>query len=105
MASVSSEQIGVSRAKPLRGAEGALDTLICSEVFAAIAIDGPTRPKLRVQKTITYRQRLKRFSARRTISLSTMAMAASMAMSPNSLFGWNVSVNMVVKWPMPAVET
>src|SRR5579864_8242912 len=45
MASVSSEQISVSRAKPLRGAEGALDTLICSEVFAAIAIDGPTRPK------------------------------------------------------------
>ncbi|MFY9835742.1 MAG: hypothetical protein WAK55_04610 [Xanthobacteraceae bacterium] len=28
---VASEQIRVSRAKPLRGAEGALDTLICSE--------------------------------------------------------------------------
>jgi hypothetical protein len=26
--------------KPLRGAEGDLDKLICSEVFAAIAIDG-----------------------------------------------------------------
>jgi hypothetical protein len=44
MASVSSEQINVSRVKPLRGAEGALDTLICSEAFAAIAIDGNERP-------------------------------------------------------------
>jgi hypothetical protein len=30
----------MSRAKPLRGAEGALDILICSENRAAIAIDG-----------------------------------------------------------------
>ena len=35
-----SEQISVSRLKPLRGAEGGLDTLICSEKTLAVAIDG-----------------------------------------------------------------
>jgi hypothetical protein len=39
-ATVVSEQIRVSRAKPLRGAEGALDILICSEKRVAVAIDG-----------------------------------------------------------------
>jgi len=34
-----------------------------------------------------------------------MAMVASMATRPNSLVGSKFSVNMVVKWPMPAVET
>jgi hypothetical protein len=37
------EQISVSRAKPLRGAEGALDALICSEATVAVAIDGANR--------------------------------------------------------------
>jgi len=36
----SSKQIRVSRVKPLRGAEGALDTLICLEQTLAVAIDG-----------------------------------------------------------------
>jgi hypothetical protein len=40
MAAKASEQISLSRAKPLRGAEGALDRLICSEGTLAIAIDG-----------------------------------------------------------------
>jgi hypothetical protein len=40
MAAKTSEQIRLSRAKPLRGAEGALDNLICSEATLAIAIDG-----------------------------------------------------------------
>jgi hypothetical protein len=40
IATVASEQIRVSRAKPLRGAEGALDTLICSENRLAVTIDG-----------------------------------------------------------------
>jgi hypothetical protein len=35
-----SEKIGMSRAKPLRGAEGALDIPIFSELWLAIAIDG-----------------------------------------------------------------
>jgi hypothetical protein len=35
-----SEQIEVSRVKPRRGAEGALDTSICSELCAAVAIGG-----------------------------------------------------------------
>ena len=52
-----------------------------------------------------YRQRLNLISARRTISLSAMAIVASMATRPNSLVGSKFSVNMVVKWPMPAVET
>jgi hypothetical protein len=39
-ATVASEQIRKSRAKPLRGAEGALDFLICSEKRVAVAIDG-----------------------------------------------------------------
>jgi hypothetical protein len=43
MAARASEQISVSRVKPLRGAEGALDTLICSEETLAIAIDGTER--------------------------------------------------------------
>jgi len=38
-----SEQIRMSRVKPLRGAEGALDILICSERFVAVAIDGAMR--------------------------------------------------------------
>jgi hypothetical protein len=38
-ATIASEQIKVSRAKPLRGAERALDTLIRSENRAAVAID------------------------------------------------------------------
>ena len=37
---VASDQIGVSRAKPLRGAESALDTPICSGKRVAVAIDG-----------------------------------------------------------------
>jgi hypothetical protein len=36
---VASEQIRMSRAKPLCGAEGALDILICSEKRVAVAID------------------------------------------------------------------
>jgi hypothetical protein len=38
-AAKTSEQIRLSRAKPLRGAEGALDSLICSEERLAVAID------------------------------------------------------------------
>jgi hypothetical protein len=40
MAAESSEQMTLSRVKPLRGAEGALDSVICSEQTLAIAIDG-----------------------------------------------------------------
>jgi hypothetical protein len=39
-AAKASEQIRLSRAKPPRGAEGALDSLICSEERLAVAIDG-----------------------------------------------------------------
>jgi len=39
-AAKTSEQIGLSRVKPLRGAEGALDSPICSEERLAVAIDG-----------------------------------------------------------------
>jgi len=42
-----SEQIRMSRVKPLRGAEGALDILICSEAFATVAIDGTNRSVMR----------------------------------------------------------
>jgi hypothetical protein len=42
-ATVSSEQIRGSRAKPLCGAEGALDALICSEKRVAVVIDGFSR--------------------------------------------------------------
>jgi hypothetical protein len=41
MAAKTSEQISLSRVKPLRGAPGrALDRLICSEARLAVAIDG-----------------------------------------------------------------
>jgi hypothetical protein len=40
MAAESSEQMTLSRVQPLRGAEGALDSVICSEQTLAIAIDG-----------------------------------------------------------------
>jgi hypothetical protein len=40
-----SEQIRASRLKPLRGAAGVLDTLICPEALAAVAIDGAERSK------------------------------------------------------------
>jgi hypothetical protein len=46
MATVASEQIGMSRAKPLRGAEGALDIPMCSEKRVAVAIDGLSRTLL-----------------------------------------------------------
>jgi hypothetical protein len=36
MATVASEQIKMSRATPLRGAEGGLDILICSEKRVAV---------------------------------------------------------------------
>jgi hypothetical protein len=36
----------MSRAEPLRGAEGALDILICSEKSVAAAIDGVPRKLL-----------------------------------------------------------
>jgi hypothetical protein len=45
-ATVASEQIRVSRAKPLRGAEGDLDAQICSENRIAVAIDGFSRTLL-----------------------------------------------------------
>jgi hypothetical protein len=39
-ATVASEQIRMSRARPLRGAEGALDIMICSEKRIVVVIDG-----------------------------------------------------------------
>jgi len=42
-ASVVSEQIAMSRAKPLRGAEDALGAPICSEKGVAVAIDAFSR--------------------------------------------------------------
>jgi hypothetical protein len=44
-----SEPNRMSRVKPLRGAEGALDILFGSERFAAIAIDGAARSGEQVQ--------------------------------------------------------
>jgi hypothetical protein len=38
----------MSRVQPLRGAEGALDILICSEESVAVAIDGFSRTLLGV---------------------------------------------------------
>jgi hypothetical protein len=45
-ATVVSEQMRESRAKPLRGAEGAPDSRICSENRVAVAIDGFSRTSL-----------------------------------------------------------
>src|SRR6516225_2214802 len=50
-------------------------------------------------------QRPKCTSARRTISLSTIAMAASTEIRPKSRVGSKFCVNSVVKYPMPAVDT
>src|SRR5579862_1908308 len=59
--------------------------------------DSHMHARLRERAFISHRQRLNRISARRTISLSTIAMAASMAISPNSRVGSKVCVNMLVK--------